>query len=46
MFIEPYPYKIGQENRKVFKIDKNSNKELFETYYKSYQKMWNDSIDA
>lgn len=46
MLIEPYAYKITQEERKVFKIDRKNNNELFKTYETSFLRMWNESIDS
>ena len=41
--LEPYSYGLYQEERRIYYITKNKNKKLFETYEKSYNKMWTDS---
>ncbi len=41
--LEPYSYGLYQEERRIYYITKKKNKKLFETYDKSYEKMWRDT---
>jgi len=43
MQVEPYPFGIDREERRVFKIRKNKHIELFNVYWKSFQNMWVES---
>ncbi len=40
MQVEPYPYGIEAENRRVFPVFKKKHKEVFEMYWRSYENMW------
>jgi hypothetical protein len=41
--LEPYSYGLYQEERRIYYISKKKNKKLFESFEKSYDKMWTDS---
>ena len=40
MRIEPYSYGIEKPNRRIFEITSKGEKDLFNTYYDSYESMW------
>ena len=40
--LEPYSYGLYEE-RRIYYISKKNNKKLFESYDKSYDKMWTDA---
>jgi hypothetical protein len=42
MQVEPYPYGIDREDRRVFRISKRRQEKLFLIYKESYEKMWKD----
>jgi hypothetical protein len=45
MQVEPYPYGIDRERRRVLKISKKKKgqAELFQVYIDSYEKMWKNA---
>ena len=43
MRIEPYSYGIKKPNRRIFEITSKGEKDLFNTYYDSYNSMWNSA---
>lgn len=46
MQIEPYPYKTPQDKRKIIKIHREGQKELYDVYRKAFENLWNDSTLA
>lgn len=45
MRIEPYLYGIKKPNRRIFEITSKGEKDLFNTYYYSYESMWKSAIE-
>lgn len=45
MRIEPYLYEIKKPNRRIFEITSKGEKDLFNTYYYSYESMWKSAIE-
>jgi len=43
MQVEPYPFGIDREERRVFRIYKRKQAELFNIYWQSFQNMWVES---
>jgi hypothetical protein len=43
MNVEPYVYGIRKDDRRIHEIVASTQKKLFETYWKSYNKMWDSA---
>jgi hypothetical protein len=43
MQVEPYPFGIDREERRVFRIYKRKQADLFNIYWQSFQNMWVES---
>jgi hypothetical protein len=43
MQIEPYPYKTPQDKRKILRLNRNEQRELFDVYRRAFENLWNDA---
>jgi hypothetical protein len=45
ILLEPFLFGIKSTNRKIFQMNKKKNQEIFDIYFKSFLKLWENSPD-